>query len=119
MELLAVVTITKPKSWITNQQRNGREANRGFLRVISYFNSFQNHGLKTVIRRPEPRNNTRTGSRLSSFFFPEPVEQKRIADWLSSLDALINAESQKLEALKTHKKGLMQQLFPSAEDIDA
>jgi len=48
--------------------------------------------------------------------FPKPDEQERIATCLSSLDALITAETQKLEALKTHKKGLMQQLFPSPEE---
>lgn len=31
----------------------------------------------------------------------------------------ITAASQELEALKTHKKGLMQQLFPSAEAVEA
>jgi type I restriction enzyme S subunit len=46
---------------------------------------------------------------------PKLPEQQRIATCLSSLDALITAETQKLEALKTHKKGLMQQLFPSPE----
>jgi type I restriction enzyme S subunit len=47
---------------------------------------------------------------------PQEVdEQMRIADCLSSIDALISLESQKLEALKAHKKGLMQQLFPSLE----
>ena len=51
--------------------------------------------------------------------FPEPDEQKRIATCLSSLDALIAAETQKHEALKTHKKGLMQQLFPSPEEVEA
>jgi type I restriction enzyme S subunit len=40
------------------------------------------------------------------------VEQQRIADCLSSLDELIAAQARKVEALKTHKKGLMQQLFP-------
>lgn len=49
--------------------------------------------------------------------FPSSTEQQRIATCLSSLDALITAEMQKLEALKTHKKGLMQQLFPSPRDI--
>lgn len=44
---------------------------------------------------------------------PSKDEQKRVADCLTSLDDLIAAESQKLNALKTHKKGLMQQLFPS------
>jgi type I restriction enzyme S subunit len=44
---------------------------------------------------------------------PRPKEQQKIADCLSSLDDLITLESQKLNALKTHKKGLMQQLFPA------
>ena len=48
--------------------------------------------------------------------FPSISEQQRIASCLSSLDDLITAETQKLEALKTHKRGLMQQLFPSPED---
>ncbi|EJG03541.1 restriction endonuclease subunit S [Flavobacterium sp. F52] len=45
--------------------------------------------------------------------FPEkPTEQKKIADCLSSLDELITAHTDKLETLKTYKKGLMQNLFP-------
>lgn len=40
-------------------------------------------------------------------------EQQKIANCLSSLDALIAAQSEKIEALKEHKKGLMQQLFPN------
>jgi type I restriction enzyme S subunit len=43
-------------------------------------------------------------------------EQHRIASCLSSLDALISAESKRLNALKTHKKGLTQQLFPSPKE---
>ncbi len=43
---------------------------------------------------------------------PTPKEQHRIADCLSSLDDLISAEARALDALKAHKKGLMQQLFP-------
>lgn len=54
-------------------------------------------------------------------FYPDPKsgEQERIASCLSSLDDLITAETQKHEALKTHKKGLMQQLFPSPEEVEA
>lgn len=40
------------------------------------------------------------------------AEQQKIADCLSSLDELIAAQGLKVDALKTHKKGLMQQLFP-------
>lgn len=46
---------------------------------------------------------------------PSPEEQQRIADCLSSLDTQIAAESNQLVALKTHKQGLMQQLFPAPE----
>lgn len=52
-------------------------------------------------------------------FIPDALEQQRIASCLSSLDALISADAQKLEALKIHKKGLMQQLFPSPEAVKA
>lgn len=39
-------------------------------------------------------------------------EQQKIADCLSSLDAVIAAEGERLAALRMHKKGLMQALFP-------
>jgi type I restriction enzyme, S subunit len=44
-------------------------------------------------------------------------EQTRIANCLSSLDSDIAAESKKLDTLKVHKKGLMQQLFPVPEAV--
>jgi len=47
---------------------------------------------------------------------PSPQEQQLIADCLSALDAWIAAQAEKLDALRTHKCGLMQQLFPSPED---
>lgn len=43
---------------------------------------------------------------------PQPEEQQKIADCLSSIDDLIRAQGERIEALKQHKKGLMQQLFP-------
>lgn len=39
-------------------------------------------------------------------------EQRKIADFLDSLDSVIEAEDHKLQALRQHKQGLMQQLFP-------
>jgi type I restriction enzyme S subunit len=52
------------------------------------------------------------------FLFPSVDEQRRIAACLSALDAQIAAEADKLAALKKHKTGLMQQLFPSPEEGD-
>lgn len=40
------------------------------------------------------------------------LEQQKIASCLSSLDELITVQKEKLELLKNHKKGLMQNLFP-------
>jgi type I restriction enzyme S subunit len=55
-----------------------------------------------------------------SFSYPrDPAEQQRIADCLTSLDDLIAAEIRKLDTLNTHKKGLMQQLFPRIGEADA
>lgn len=39
-------------------------------------------------------------------------EQQRIAECLEAIDQMISAQNQKVESLKAHKKGLMQQLFP-------
>ena len=44
-------------------------------------------------------------------------EQQKIADCLSSIDDLIALQTKKLDALKSHKKGLMQQLFPSLVEV--
>lgn len=51
-----------------------------------------------------------------SIVLPTPVkkeEQQKIADCLSSIDELIDAESRKLKTLEKYKKGLMQKLFPA------
>jgi len=45
---------------------------------------------------------------------PSLPEQQKIADCLSSLDELLEAQAEKVNALKTHKTALMQQLFPSS-----
>ena len=47
---------------------------------------------------------------------PKIKEQQKIASCLSSLDALITAQAEKIEQLKLHKKGLMQSLFPKMID---
>ena len=62
-------------------------------------------------------NLTTTGIDLFEIQRPSISEQQRIADFLTGLDDLITAQSQKHDALKTHKKGLMQQLFPCSTDV--
>ncbi|XMB48702.1 restriction endonuclease subunit S [Pseudomonas fluorescens] len=45
---------------------------------------------------------------------PNPAEQQKITDCISSIDELIIVQTQKIDSLKTYKKGLMQQLLPAA-----
>ena len=47
---------------------------------------------------------------------PSFSEQQKIAACLSSLDELITAQTEKIEQLKKHKKGLMQGLFPGINE---
>lgn len=48
----------------------------------------------------------------------EKREQQKIADCLSEIDTMITEQLKKIERLETHKKGLMQGLFPSLEEAD-
>ena len=60
-------------------------------------------------------NQTEVGR--SRIALPPFLEQQKIADCLSSLDEVIELQAKQLEALQTHKKGLMQQLFPQEIDL--
>ena len=72
----------------------------------------RNHGLLNVGIKDFFKN--------VSLIVPKSIEErKKIADCLSSIDDLITAQTKRLEALKIHKKGLMQQLFPNINDIKA
>lgn len=55
--------------------------------------------------------------RMKMFFPQNQNEQQKIASCLSSLDEVITAERQKLEVLKDHKKGLLQNLFPQLSEL--
>jgi len=85
-----------------------------------YANSFVAELLNTVTKKhvsyvgnPKLMNGVMAQIQIP---FPQIKEQQKIADCLSSLDRVIELEAQKLEALKTHKKGLLQQLFPQEVD---
>ena len=47
---------------------------------------------------------------------PKKSEQQKIAACLTALDDLISAQTQKIAKLKTHKRGLMQQLFSAVDE---
>jgi len=59
-----------------------------------------------------------TGSDVAGFpvQFPEPDEQLKIIDCVSPIDETIAGQVKKLDALRSHKKGLMQRVFPMLEE---
>ncbi len=98
----------------TNQQINSIVPNKGYSSNFIY-STLENDSLKIAslagIHAIPIINKTAFSSVLVSF--PSLKEQQKIADCLTSLDALIAAASGQLAALKAHKKGLLQQLFPN------
>ena len=102
---------------VTNQQINALTAHKNVVGEYVYY------ALKLLTPRIKSMAASSTLSIINKGDFEEiciPVpfdtaEQQRIADCLSSLGALVAAASRKLDALRTHKKGLMQQLFPSPD----
>lgn len=63
--------------------------------------------------------NSINGKDFLKYKFPipkNPREQQKIASCLSSLDEIITAQSEIIEQLKQHKKGLMQRLLPKTID---
>lgn len=73
----------------------------------SYLKSIANFGA-----RFDRMNITTEGFFNMPIFVPSFAEQKKIAECLEAEDKMIAAQKQKVESLKAHKKGLMQQLFP-------
>lgn len=112
------VTRTQPMSWITGNAMVVRPRSAR-LEKDFLFQYFKNHGLKSIISGSAQPQITRAGFSPLPVSFPAPAEQQRIANCLTSLDDLITAETRKLDTFKTHKKGLMQQLFPKVGESDA
>jgi type I restriction enzyme S subunit len=54
---------------------------------------------------------------MAKISIPIPLlkEQKKVANCLNSLDNLIEVQNKNIQKLKTHNKGLMQQLFVNSE----
>ena len=86
-----------------------RDSKNEFLKVIL---SPLIHEKINGIGTGQNNNLSKDALKAIQFPVPQPQEQQKIASCLSSLDELIAAHNDKLDALKDHKKGLMQNLFP-------
>ena len=104
------------KTWVNNHAHVLRFENACTQKFVEvYLNSIKLDDFITGMAQPKLNK-----AMLGRIPIPHPrvPEQQRIADCLTSLDELITVEAQKLEALKAHKKGLMQQLFPSPQEAE-
>ncbi|MDD4821663.1 MAG: restriction endonuclease subunit S [Bacteroidales bacterium] len=86
-------------------------------KVLNYFIAYYFSANKNLLKSLSQGTSIQGFSKsdLEDFKIAYPVsseEQQKIATCLSSLDSLITAQSEKIEQLKLHKKGLMQGLFP-------
>jgi len=88
------------------------EINKGFFVYFLRSENIQNTILKLAGSSTIPDLNHSDFYRIE-IKLPPLAEQQKIADCLSCIDELIAAQAQKIDTLKTHKKGLMQQLFPA------
>lgn len=91
------------------------ETNNAF--VYHYFTHMKNRIISKYIQGGQ---GNLSGQIIKSvnLYFPKTEEQQKVADCLSEIDTMITEQSNRLEQLKTHKKGLMQGLFPSLEETD-
>ena len=88
-------------------------------RINSYFLSRLINSNQTYFSRVgagmKVQNISKPNVENYELYYPTLEEQQKIASCLSALDELINAQTDKIEQLQQHKKGLMQGLFPKIE----
>lgn len=107
-----------PRLWSKGEallnQRVGRvkAANKETERFFEYFLALQLHEIEKKTARTTVKHLSHTTIKKINAPIPKAQEQQKIASCLSSLDDLITAHQEKLDALKDHKKGLLQNLFP-------
>ena len=119
------ILVPESHKFLHNQRLGLVEKKPGMVWASEFlFHMFNTERIRTAIHatasgaKVRHTSPTKIGEVIASVP-PTLPEQQRIADCLSSLDVLITAATQTLDTLKTHKQGLMQQLFPSPEAVAA
>jgi type I restriction enzyme S subunit len=108
--------LTKKDGEVLLNQRIVRISSKGNIELsflLYFFSTDIYHSrIKNTATGSTVRHSSNTIIGNTELFFPSIEEQRKIASCLSSLDELITEQAEKIEALKEHKKGLMQGLFP-------
>lgn len=90
-----------------------------FLFLQLYRDAVRAAGARSMVGNAGQRRVPISFFEVFPFYLPTTEEQQTIVGFLLSLDELIIAQTQKIEALRTHKKGLMQRLFPVLDEVSA
>lgn len=104
------------KTWVNNHAHVLKFSHKYTQDIVeSYLNMINLQDFLTGMAQPKLNR-----AKLDIIPIPlsEEEEQQKIADCLSEVDKIITEQSNKVEQLKEHKKGLMQGLFPSLEEAD-
>lgn len=104
------------KTWVNNHAHVLKFSHKYTQDIVeSYLNMINLQDFLTGMAQPKLNR-----AKLDIIPIPlsEEEEQQKIADCLSAVDKIITEQSNKVEQLKAHKKGLMQGLFPSLEEAD-
>lgn len=104
------------KTWVNNHAHVLKFSHKYTQDIVeSYLNMINLQDFLTGMAQPKLN---RAKLDIIPIPLPEEEEQQKIAGCLSDVDAMITEQSNKVEQLKAHKKGLMQGLFPSLEEAD-
>ena len=102
------------KTWVNNHAHVLRFEDLATQKMVEdYLNSIDLRDFITGMAQPKLNR-----AMLDSIPIPlpGPGERAKVAECLAALDALYAGEINKLDALRSRKGGLMQQLFPSPEE---
>lgn len=104
------------KTWVNNHAHVLKFFHKYTQNIVeSYLNMINLQDFLTGMAQPKLN---RAKLDIIPIPLPEEEEQQKIADCLFEIDTMITEQSNKIEQLKAHKKGLMQGLFPSLEEAD-
>lgn len=104
------------KTWVNNHAHVLKFSHNYTQNIVeSYLNMIDLQDFLTGMAQPKLN---RAKLDIIPIPLPEEEEQQKIADCLSDVNTMITEQSNKVEQLKAHKKGLMQGLFPSLEGAD-
>ena len=104
------------KTWVNNHAHVLKFSHNYTQNIVeSYLNMINLQDFLTGMAQPKLN---RAKLDIIPIPLPEEEEQQKIADCLSEIDTMIKEQSNKVEQLKAHKKGLMQGLFLFLEEAD-